>query len=70
MESMYSLQQRANGWVILVGGHEILTCSQRAIAVRVIQQAAGHLGLGEQVLGPPAETGPDEIGFAAAQPAV
>jgi hypothetical protein len=37
--SIYSVEKRADGWVISAGGDEILTCSRRATAIRIIQQA-------------------------------
>jgi hypothetical protein len=43
MGSIYSVEKRAGGWVILVGEDEIMTCSRRAVAIRVIQQAGVYL---------------------------
>ena len=43
MGSIYSVEKRADGWVILVGEDEIMTCSRRAVAIRVIQQAGVYL---------------------------
>ena len=43
MGSIYSMQKRTDGWVISVGNDELLTCSRKTTAKRVIQHAA--LGL-------------------------
>jgi hypothetical protein len=43
MGSIYSMQKRADGWVISVGDSELLTCSRRTTAMRVIHHAVHDL---------------------------
>jgi hypothetical protein len=43
MGSVYTVEKRAAGWVISAGDHEIMTCSRRATAIRIIQQADLYL---------------------------
>ena len=43
MGSIYSMQKRADGWVISVDDVELMTCSRRTTAIQVIRQAVGGL---------------------------
>ena len=61
MGSIYSMQKRADGWVISVGSDELLTCSRRATAICVIQQAAHGLELPDEALTPLADEPDDHI---------
>lgn len=68
MGSVYSMQKRADGWVISVGSDEILTCTRRTTAIRVIQQAADRLGLRENAFKSSMDSYPEDVTLTAARP--
>lgn len=64
MGSTYSMQKRADGWVISVGDNQILKCSKRATAICVIQQAAYRLEIADDVPAPSSDDPDDQPGEA------
>lgn len=61
MGSTYSIQKRADGWIISVGENQILKCSKRATAIYVTQQAAHRLGLPDEAIAPSPDAADDPI---------
>lgn len=61
MGSNYSIQKRADGWVISAGDSQILICSKRATAMCVVQQAAHLLDLPDNPIIIGADVSDDQI---------